>query len=113
MKRCFNYLILVILFSTTVFAQQSSTRKPDALLLRFPDVSADKIVFVYSGDIWTVPKEGGIATRLSTAQGQEFLPKFSPDGNSIAFTGNYDGNMDVYIMPSVGGIPKRLTHNPV
>jgi tricorn protease len=113
MKHCFNFLILVILCFSAGFAQQNSTQKPDALMLRFPDVSADKIVFVYAGDIWTVSKNGGIATRLSTAKGQEFLPKFSPDGKWIAFTGNYDGNMDVYTMPSIGGIPNRLTHNPM
>lgn len=113
MKRCFNYLTFTLLFYISLFAQQESARKPDALMLRYPDVSADKIAFVYAGDIWTVSKEGGIATRLSTAKGSEFLPKFSPDGKQIAFTGNYDGNMDVYIMPSVGGMPKRLTHNPM
>jgi tricorn protease len=113
MKKCYNFFILVILFCSTIFAQLSSTRKPDALMLRFPDVSTNKIVFVYSGDIWTVSKEGGIASRLSTAKGMEYLPKFSPDGKWIAFTGNYDGNMDVYVIPSVGGVPKRLTHNPM
>jgi tricorn protease len=113
MKRCSNYFFLVVLFCSTILAQQNSTRKPDALMLRFPDVSTDKIVFVYSGDIWTVSKDGGVASRLSTAKGMEYFPKFSPDGKSIAFTGNYDGNMDVYIMPSVGGVPKRLTHNPM
>ncbi len=112
MNRWFNLFILAMLFVAVTFAQQEKIQKPDALMLRFPDVSADKIVFVYAGDIWTVSKEGGIAARLSTAKGQEYLPKFSPDGNWISFTGNYDGNMDVYVMPSIGGVPKRLTHNP-
>ena len=113
MNRCFNYFILFLLINTAINAQQNPVQKPDALMLRYPDVSADKIVFVYAGDIWTVSKEGGIAIRLSTVKGPELLPKFSPDGNWIAFTGNYDGNMDVYIMPSIGGVPKRLTHNPM
>lgn len=86
--------------------------KPNALMLRFPDVSADKIVFVYAGDIWMVPKKGGVAARLSSPNGGELFPKFSPDGTEIAFSGNYDGNTDVYTMPSEGGVPNRLTHHP-
>lgn len=113
MKRViYTFSILLLVLTSALTAQQEKTSKPDALMLRFPDVSADKIVFTYAGDIWTVPKEGGIAARLSTAKGQEYFPKFSPDGKWIAFTGNYDGNMDVYIMPSTGGVPQRLTHNP-
>lgn len=85
---------------------------PDALMLRSPDVSADKIVFVYAGDIWIVPKSGGTATRLSSPDGSELYPKFSPGGGEIAFSGNYDGNTDIYLMPSTGGVPTRLTHHP-
>ena len=84
---------------------------PDARMLRFPDVSAESIVFAYAGDLWTVPKEGGLARRLSSPKGQELFPKFSPDGRFIAFSGNYDGNTDVYLMPAEGGTPKRLTHH--
>ncbi len=84
----------------------------DARLLRQPDVSADQIVFVYGGDIWVVAKEGGIAHRLSTPKGEESFPRFSPDGTRIAFSGNYDGNSDVYAMPVTGGLPSRLTHHP-
>jgi tricorn protease len=80
--------------------------------LRFPDVSADQIVFVYANDLWIVPKEGGLARRLSSPKGQEIFPKFSPDGQMIAFSGNYDGNTDVYVMPAAGGSPLRLTHHP-
>ncbi|MHC4572929.1 MAG: S41 family peptidase, partial [Planctomycetota bacterium] len=83
-----------------------------ARMLRFPDVSRDKIVFVYAGDLWTVPKKGGPARKLSSPAGQELFPKFSPDGRTIAFSGNYDGNTDVYVMPAEGGTPKRLTHHP-
>ena len=81
-------------------------------MLRSPDVSADKIVFVYAGDIWIVPKSGGNATRLSSPVGSELYPKFSPDGREIAFSGNYDGNTDIYLIPSTGGVPARLTHHP-
>src|SRR5258708_86399 len=81
----------------------------DARMLRFPDVSASQIAFVYAGDIWVAPKNGGDALRLSSPTGEESFPRFSPDGSQIAFSGNYDGNMDVYVIPSTGGLPRRLT----
>jgi tricorn protease len=84
----------------------------DARLLRQPDVSATQIAFVYGGDIWVVAKEGGVAHRLSTPKGAESFPRFSPDGTQIGFTGNYDGNLDVFVMPSDGGTPTRVTHHP-
>lgn len=83
----------------------------DAGLFRFPDVSATHIVFTYSNDIWIVPKTGGTATKLSSPAGVESFPKFSPDGSTIAFSGNYDGNTDVYTMPITGGVPSRLTQH--
>ncbi|MFI5324211.1 MAG: DPP IV N-terminal domain-containing protein, partial [Thermodesulfobacteriota bacterium] len=92
--------------------QAEKERAPDALMLQSPDVSADKIVFVYAGDIWIVPKEGGVARQISSPKGDELYPKFSPDGTKIAFSGNYDGNTDIYLMPAEGGVPKRLTHHP-
>jgi tricorn protease len=92
-------------------AETGSIETPDARMLRFPDVSADNIVFVFAGDIWIVPRGGGLARQLSSPRGYEQFPKFSPDGNSIAFSGNYDGNTDVYIMSSSGGTPNRLTHH--
>jgi tricorn protease len=81
----------------------------DAGLFRYPDVSATQIVFTYANDIWIMPKEGGTAAKLSSPAGVETFPKFSPDGKSIAFTGNYDGNGDVYVIPATGGVPVRLT----
>lgn len=104
--------IILLFISSTTFSQTTEKRQPDALMLRFPDVSADNIVLVYAGDLWTVPLEGGIARRLTSAKGHELFPKFSPDGKTIAFSGNYDGNIDVYVIPTGGGIPKRLTHHP-
>ncbi len=83
-----------------------------ASMLRQPDVSATSIVFVYAGDVWIVPKTGGNAQRLSSPPGEETFPRFSPDGQSIAFTGDYDGNQDVYVMPVTGGEPERITHHP-
>lgn len=84
----------------------------DARMLRYPDVSETQISFVYAGDIWLVPKEGGLAHRLSSPAGEEMLPRFSPDGRRIAFTARYDGNPDVYVLPTTGGQPKRITHHP-
>jgi tricorn protease len=104
--------IILISMSVTTFSQTTENHQPDAAMLRFPDVSADNIVFVYAGDLWTVPLEGGIARKLTSAKGQEMFPKFSPDGKTIAFSGNYDGNIDVYVIPAGGGLPERLTHHP-
>src|SRR5215475_6556058 len=83
----------------------------DAGLFRYPDVSQSQIVFTYANDLWIAPKEGGTAIKLSSPAGVESYPKFSPDGKSIAFTGNYDGNSDVYVIPSNGGVPVRLTEH--
>ncbi|HXI64428.1 MAG TPA: S41 family peptidase [Gemmatimonadales bacterium] len=84
----------------------------DARALRQPDVSATQIAFVFAGDVWVVPKAGGVANRLSSPRGEESFPRFSPDGKLIAFTGDYDGNEDIYVMPSGGGVPTRITHYP-
>lgn len=83
----------------------------DAGLFRYPDVSETQITFCYANDLWVAPKSGGMAIRLSSPAGVESFPKFSPDGRSIAFTGNYDGNPDVYVIPADGGVPLRLTQH--
>src|SRR5438093_1575291 len=85
---------------------------PGALLLRDPTINKTHIVFSYGGDLWIVERDGGDARRLTSDVGIETDPAFSPDGSLIAFTGEYDGNEDVYLMPSGGGIPKRLTSHP-
>ena len=81
-------------------------------LLRFADISKEKVVFAYAGDLWIASREGGAARRLTSAPGDELYPKFSPDGKWIAFTGEYDGNPDVYLISADGGEPKRLTFHP-
>src|SRR5271165_3829992 len=81
-------------------------------LLRFPDIHDNRIVFSYGGDLWMVAATGGTATRLTAHPGVEVFAKFSPDGKWIAFTGQYDGDEQVYVMPSGGGEPRELTFYP-
>lgn len=91
---------------------EAALAQVDARLLRQPDVSETQVAFVYAGDIWVAPKTGGTAHRLSSPKGTEAFPRFSPDGSEIAFSGNYDGNEDLYVMPAAGGQPRRVTHHP-
>jgi tricorn protease len=81
-------------------------------LLRFPDIHGDEVVFTYAGDLWTASTSGGLAARLTAHPGVELFAKFSPDGKWIAFTGQYDGDEQVYLIPATGGIPKQLTFYP-
>lgn len=81
-------------------------------LLRFPDVYGDRVVFTYGGDLWTASASGSTATRLTAHSGVESYAKFSPDGKRIAFTGQYDGDEQVYVIPASGGEPKQLTFYP-
>lgn len=95
-----------------VFIASADIPKPiDARMMRYPDVSSNQIAFVYAGDIWLAPKTGGEAVRLSSPRGEELFPKFSPDGSEIAFTGNYDGNLDIYVMSASGSVPHQVTHH--
>ena len=106
-------ITLGLLSAFALFANNSSPRptRIDARMMRYADVSETQIAFVYAGDIWVAPKIGGIATRLSSPRGEELFPRFSPDGALIAFSGNYDGNTDVYVISSTGGLPRRITHH--
>jgi tricorn protease len=90
------------------FASHAAATK----LLRFPDVWHDRIVFSYAGDLWTVGTQGGTATRLTSNPGLELFGKFSPDGRFIAFTAQYGGDEQVYVIPSGGGAPRQLTFYP-
>ncbi|MBL7960158.1 PD40 domain-containing protein [bacterium] len=96
-------LFLGLVFLNTLYSQE------EARLLRFPATNGKQIVFSYAGDLYTVGIDGGIARKLTNHEGYEMFPRFSPDGESLAFTGQYDGNTEVYLMPAGGGIPKRLT----
>jgi tricorn protease len=90
----------------------TSAAAEPARLLRFPTLSDSHIAFAYANDIWIVPRAGGVAERVTSHEGQEWFPRFSPDGKWIAFTGDYDGNRDVYVVAASGGEPKRLTWSP-
>ena len=81
-------------------------------LLRFPDIHGEKVAFCYAGDLWLAPAAGGVAVRLTAHPGLELFPKFSPDGQWIAFTGQYDGDEQVYVIPTSGGVPQQLTWYP-
>ncbi len=85
--------------------------QPHAGMMRYPDVSATHIAFVYADDIWVVPRLGGVASPLASPPAGESFPRFSPDGRTIAFNGNYDGNNDIYTVPLKGGIPQRVTYH--
>ncbi len=98
------------MFSPLLLALAAQADGP--LVLQHPTVNATTVCFVYAGDLWTVPREGGDARRLTSSAGQESNPHYSPDGKWIAFSGQYDGNLDVYIVPAEGGVPKRLTFHP-
>jgi tricorn protease len=103
--------IAAVLYLLTLFQTAGgAVEKP--LLAQPPALSATHIVFVFAGDLWSVSREGGDARRLTTGVGVENSPSFSPDGRWIAFTGEYDGNVDVFAIPSEGGVPQRLTWHP-
>lgn len=99
--------LMVSLFSCVVGAHASGP-----LLMQKPTLSKTHIAFSYAGDLWLVAREGGEARLLTSGNGTKTDPVFSPDGSMIAFSGTYDGNVDVYVMPSEGGVPRRLTHHP-
>lgn len=106
MKNVILIVALILIATSFVCAQENP------LLMRTPTLNKTHIVFSYAGDLWAVARDGGEASRLTTGVGREFSPRFSPDGQWIAFTGEYDGNVDVYVMPAGGGVPRRLTYHP-
>ncbi|HYK03252.1 MAG TPA: PDZ domain-containing protein [Thermoanaerobaculia bacterium] len=103
MKKLLTIMALVV--ATGASAQESPTR-----LLRQPDIHGDTVAFVYAGDIWLASANGGDARRLTSDEGMEYFPKFSPDGRSIAFTGDYSGSRQVFVISVDGGAPRQLTY---
>ncbi|MBO0912304.1 MAG: PD40 domain-containing protein, partial [Acidobacteria bacterium] len=105
-------LVFRIAVLTAVFAlgaRSGAQEGQEGRLMRFPDIYKDKVAFFYGGNLWLVSTSGGAARRITSGEGRELFPKFSPDGKWIAFTGEYDGNFNVYVMPAEGGQPKQLT----
>ncbi len=100
-------ILIALFYSFKTYASD------EARLLRFPAISGNNIAFSCGGDIYTVSSGGGVARKLTSHVGYEMFPRFSPDGKYLAFTGQYDGNTEVYLMPSEGGVPKRLTYTSV
>ena len=105
MKRMILTLTLLVLWAGSALALP----REEARLLRFPATNGTDVVFTYAGDLWTVPVQGGEARRLTSHIGQEIFARYSPDGKTIAFTAEYDGNREVYRIPAEGGEPVRLT----
>ncbi len=104
--------MMPLLIAAGLTAPAAADIQPHPGMLRYPDVSKTHIVFVYANDLWLVPRDGGMATPLASPPGQEEFPRFSPDGRTIAFVGNYDGNRDLYTIATEGGVPTRVTHHP-
>ena len=103
----FRRVILGIFLSTAAFAARAQT--PGQTLMRYPTLHGNTIVFVAHDNLWSVARSGGAATRLTADAGRDLMPRFSPDGRWIAFTGEYQGNRDVYVIPAQGGPARRLT----
>src|SRR5438067_4481506 len=104
--RFFLAFVLVLVIHRPASAQSlpNTTR-----LLRFPTTNGQEIVFCYAGELYSVGMQGGVARRLTSGPGYTSFPRFSADGAQLAFTSQYDGNTEIYIMPAQGGVPKRLT----
>lgn len=101
---------LLWLLGFTAALETGAAATESTRLLRFPDVSAEHVVFVYAGDLYRAPRDGGEATRLTAHPGLELFPKFSPDGRWIAFSAEYSGTRQVWVMPTAGGEPRQLTY---
>ena len=104
MKKTLILIFTLIGFASLINAQTESR------LFRFPTINGNRVVFTYAGDLYTVSKAGGVARKLTNDVGYEMFSHFSPDGKNLAFTAQYDGNTEIYMMSAEGGVPKRLTY---
>src|SRR5688500_10504568 len=100
----------ILLLALTVCSLSAVSQEKLTRLLRQPDIHGDTVAFVYAGDIWLAPATGGDARRLTSGEGMEYFPKFSPDGRWIAFTGDYSGSRQVFVVSVDGGQPRQLTY---
>ncbi len=106
-------LIAAAVLPVRALGAEDGPIRPDATMIQYPDVSETEIVFVYANDLWLVPRAGGVARKLASPPGQESFPRFSPDGKTIGFVGNYEGDTDIYTLPTDGaGTAFRVTHHP-
>ncbi len=101
---------LLFAFCALISSNLNAQSPDEARVLRFPTTHGNTIVFSYAGDLYSVASAGGTARKLTTHEGMELFPRFSPDGSQLAFTGQYDGNTEVYVMPAQGGVPTRITY---
>src|SRR5450755_5050449 len=101
-------LVLLLVLTSPLLAVSIT----DTRLLTDPAISPNEIAFAYANDLWVANPDGSNVRRLTSHPGVESGPRFSPDGSMIAFTGQYEGNTDVYVVPATGGVPKRLTYHP-
>lgn len=106
----FKKNLFISFFVLMIFSLSSAFAIKEARVLRTPAIHSDQIVFTYAGDLYSVPSEGGVARRLTSHEGFEIFPRYSYDGKYIAFTGEYDGSREVFIISREGGVPKRLTY---
>src|ERR1044072_6971147 len=106
----FKTLLLTAFLLTFAGVGLAQTIEPS--LLQKPTLSRTQIVFVYAGDLWLGGRDGGTPARVPTGRGGATYPKFCPDDSMIAFTGEYDENVDVYVVPVTGGVPRRLPYHP-
>ena len=109
LSRFFILLCLIAVDLISVSTVPAQNLPNTTRLLRFPTTNGSQIVFCYAGELYTVAKDGGTARRLTSGPGYTSFARFSPDGTQIAFTSEYDGNREIYVMPAEGGTPKRLT----
>ena len=107
-----SFLVALLVAGSALATSPARAADAPTKLLRFPDISGDQVVFSYGGDLWKASTSGGLATRLTAHPGVELFAKFSPDGKWIAFTGQYDGDEQVYVIPAEGGEPRQLTFYP-
>ncbi len=106
------YAVAAAYFTLGAFGSLSAISQTEYHIYQRPALSKDLIAFGYAGDLWTVSREGGKAIRMTKGVGIETAPVFSPDGGTIAFTGDYEGNTDIFTIPATGGIPVRVTYHP-
>lgn len=120
---CLTAAVAALALAPSVIVQPAMATEPAApaataapaaggTLFRYPDISKDSVVFVYANDLWIAPKQGGVARPLASPPGGESMPRFSPDGSSVAFIGNYGNGRDLFTIPIEGGVPFQVTHHP-